>query len=161
MGQDKNKTWQQTGQKYFPKLIKNNIKLNEHKQKTWKEYVGQENNYFNNCNNIWNGNRLNTSINKRLSSWKKKIKIQLSVIWKRLSLYILSFPGGSDGKKASACNSRDPSWIPWFGKIPWRRKWQPTPVFSPGKFHRLRSLVGSRGWQSRTQLSNFTFTLYT
>ena len=24
---------------------------------------------------------------------------------------------------------------PWVGKIPWRRKWQPTPVFSPGKFH--------------------------
>jgi len=24
---------------------------------------------------------------------------------------------------------------PWVGKIPWRRKWQPTPVFFPGKFH--------------------------
>ena len=24
---------------------------------------------------------------------------------------------------------------PWVGKIPWRRKWQPTPVFLPGKFH--------------------------
>ena len=22
---------------------------------------------------------------------------------------------------------------PWIGKIPWRRKWQPTPVFLPGK----------------------------
>ena len=27
-------------------------------------------------------------------------------------------------------------------KIPWRRKWQPTPVFLPGKSHRQRSLVG-------------------
>ena len=27
-------------------------------------------------------------------------------------------------------------------KIPWRRKWQPTPVLLPGKFHRWRSLVG-------------------
>ena len=27
-------------------------------------------------------------------------------------------------------------------KIPWRRKWQPTPVFSPGKSHGQRSLVG-------------------
>ena len=34
MGQEKNETWQHTGQKYFPKLIKNNIKLNKHKQKT-------------------------------------------------------------------------------------------------------------------------------
>ena len=27
---------------------------------------------------------------------------------------------------------------PWVGKIPWRRKWQPTPVFLPGKFHGQR-----------------------
>ena len=31
---------------------------------------------------------------------------------------------------------------PWVGKIPWRRKWQPTPVFLPGEFHGQRSLVG-------------------
>ena len=30
----------------------------------------------------------------------------------------------------------------WFGKIPWRRKWQSTPAFLPGKFHRQRNLVG-------------------
>ena len=27
------------------------------------------------------------------------------------------------------------------GKIPWKRKWQPTPVFSPGESHRQRSLA--------------------
>ena len=32
----------------------------------------------------------------------------------------------------------------WVGKIPWRRKWQPTPVFFPGEFHGQRSLVGHR-----------------
>ena len=31
---------------------------------------------------------------------------------------------------------------PWVRKIPWRRKWQPTPVFLPGKSHGQRSLVG-------------------
>ena len=31
---------------------------------------------------------------------------------------------------------------PWVGKIPWRRKWQPTPVFLPGESHGQRSLVG-------------------
>jgi len=31
---------------------------------------------------------------------------------------------------------------PSVGKIPWRRAWQPTPVFLPGEFHRQRSLVG-------------------
>ena len=32
---------------------------------------------------------------------------------------------------------------PWIRKNCWRRKWQPTPVFLPGKFHGQRSLVGS------------------
>ena len=35
---------------------------------------------------------------------------------------------------------------PWVGKIPWRRAWQPTPVFLPGKFHGQRSLVGYSPW---------------
>ena len=30
---------------------------------------------------------------------------------------------------------------PWFGKIPWRRKWQPTLVLLPGKSRGRRSLV--------------------
>ena len=33
----------------------------------------------------------------------------------------------------------------WVGKIPWRRKWQPTPVFLPGKLHGQR-LVGYGPW---------------
>ena len=31
---------------------------------------------------------------------------------------------------------------PWVGEIPWRKKWQPTPVFLPGKSHGWRSLAG-------------------
>ena len=31
---------------------------------------------------------------------------------------------------------------PWIGKIPWRRAWQPTPVFLPGESLGERSLVG-------------------
>ena len=41
------------------------------------------------------------------------------------------FPGGSDSKE-SFCNVGDLGLIPGWGKIPWRRKWQPTPVFLPG-----------------------------
>ena len=33
-----------------------------------------------------------------------------------------------------------------FGEIPWSGKWQPTPVFLPGKFHRQGSLVGYSPW---------------
>ena len=33
---------------------------------------------------------------------------------------------------------------PWVRKIPWRRAWQPTPVFLPGEFYGPKSLVGYR-----------------
>ena len=44
---------------------------------------------------------------------------------------------------------------PWVQKISWRRRWQPTPAFFPGKSHRQRSLVGYSPWtrKNRTQLS--------
>ena len=51
------------------------------------------------------------------------------------------FPGGSDSKE-SACNAGDLGLISGSEKIPWRREWQPTPVFLPGEFHGQRSLVG-------------------
>ena len=35
---------------------------------------------------------------------------------------------------------------PWVGKLPWRRKWHPTPVFLPGESHGQRSLVGYSPW---------------
>ena len=35
---------------------------------------------------------------------------------------------------------------PWVGKIPWRRAWQPTPVFLPGESHGQRSLAGYSPW---------------
>ena len=35
---------------------------------------------------------------------------------------------------------------PWVGKIPWNRKWQPTPVFLPGESHGWRSLIGYSPW---------------
>ena len=58
---------------------------------------------------------------------------------------VLGFPGGSDGK--SVClQCRRPGFDPWVGKIPWRRKWQPTPLLLPGKSHGQRSLVGYSPW---------------
>ena len=44
--------------------------------------------------------------------------------------------------KESACQCRRIELNPWVRKIPWSRKWQPTPVFLPGKFHGQGSLVG-------------------
>ena len=39
---------------------------------------------------------------------------------------------------------RRPGFNPWVRKIPWRRQWQLTPAFSPGKSHGQRSLAGYR-----------------
>ena len=55
------------------------------------------------------------------------------------------FPSGSVVE--SACRHRRHKrgeFNPWVGKIPWRGKWQPTPVFLPGKFHGQRTLVGCK-----------------
>ena len=43
---------------------------------------------------------------------------------------------------------------PWVGKIPWSRKWQPTPVFMPRKFHGQRSLVGYNPWGRKASDAN-------
>ena len=45
---------------------------------------------------------------------------------------------------ADAGDLRDAGSIP--GKIPWRRKWQPTPVFLPGESYGQRSLAGYSPW---------------
>ena len=51
------------------------------------------------------------------------------------------FPRGSGGKEP-ACQYRRPGFHTWVRKIPWRWKWQPTPVFLPGEFQGQRSLAG-------------------
>ena len=68
----------------------------------------------------------------------------------------MGFPSSSDGK-ASACNAGDTGSIPGLERFPWRRKWQPIPVFLPGEFHGQRSLaayIQSMGLQSWTRLSD-------
>ena len=58
---------------------------------------------------------------------------------------------------------RRPGFDSWVRKIPWRRTWQPTPVFLLGKFHGQRSLAGCSPWghKSRTRLSDQTSTTHT
>ena len=43
----------------------------------------------------------------------------------------------------SNAGHKGPGFNPWVVKISWKRKWQPTPVFLPGKFHGQRSLAGT------------------
>jgi len=61
---------------------------------------------------------------------------------KRVYPGLTRWPSG----KESICLCRRRGFDPWVGKIPWRRAWQPTPVFLPGEFHGERSLVGYSLW---------------
>ena len=53
------------------------------------------------------------------------------------------------GSNESTYQCRRRVFGPWVRKIPWRRKWQPTLVFLPGKSHGLGSLVGYSPWGSQ------------
>ena len=100
------------------------------------------------CCSQWGRRGLDTT--ERLNSTGSYYKI-LAVfpvlynisLW--LILYIVGFPGGSDSKE-SACNAGDLGSIPGLRRSPWRREWQPTPVFLPGKFHGQRNLAGYSPW---------------
>ena len=48
--------------------------------------------------------------------------------------------------KEYTCQCRRQGFDPWVRKTPWRKKWQPTPVFLPGKSHGHRSLAGYSPW---------------
>ena len=56
------------------------------------------------------------------------------------------FPGGSDGNE-SASKAGDAGSLP--GCSPWRRAWQPAPLFLPGESHGQRSLAGL--WVAKSQ----------
>ena len=75
-----------------------------------------------------------------------------------LIIETVGFPGGSvvNCPPASAGNRRC-GFDPWVRKIPWRRKWHPTPVFLPGESHGQRSLSGYSPWgpqKSQTLLND-------
>ena len=55
-----------------------------------------------------------------------------------LSRWLSGKESTCQGRRLKRC-----SFDPWVGKIPWRRKWKPTPVFLSEKCHEQRSLEGS------------------
>ena len=71
------------------------------------------------------------------------------------------FPGGAKEEPACQCRGHKRwGFDSWVGKIPWRRAWQPMPVFLPGESHGQRSLVGSvrEVTKSRIRLSDWACT---
>ena len=85
-----------------------------------------------------------TSLIQTIFHLKPSAEMLGGIPWRKIteiSYYrFMGFPGGSRGKE-SACNVGDLRSIPG-SEEPWRREWQPTPVFLPGKSHGQRSLAG-------------------
>ena len=79
------------------------------------------------------------------------IKVVLPL--KHLVLFIGTFMQGLQAwwlsGKEPTCQCRRPGFDTWVRRIPWRRKWQPTPVFLTGKLHGQRNLVGYSPWGHR------------
>ena len=82
-------------------------------------------------------NQTSCFMGKRNSYW------EFTWLW-----WAWGFPGGASGKEPT-CQCRGHKrrrFDPWVGKIPWRRKQQPIPVFLLGEFHGQGSLVCCSPW---------------
>ena len=99
---------------------------------------------------IRKGSKKKKEVNSERTEWfaiRNKPKQKNTDIWR---------PEGSLVEE-SACQCRRCRFHPWVGKIPWRRKWQPTPVFLPGEFHAQRSLAGYSPWGHKKSDMTFQF----
>ena len=71
------------------------------------------------------------------------------VKWNSYFMARQGFPHSLGVKNPFSCHCRRPrrpGFDPWIRKIPWRRKWQPTPVFLPGELCGQWSLMGYSSW---------------
>ena len=70
------------------------------------------------------------------SSFTLSLSTTLSLFSEQMQHHLLLlssiFPGGS-GSKSICLKCGRPGFDSWVRKIPWRRKWQPTPILLPGK----------------------------
>ena len=79
-------------------------------------------------------------------NWKQSIRdVMAGVCWEQAAS---KFPGGAQGEEPTG-QCWGCGFNPWFGKIPWKRQWQPIPVFLPEESHGQRSLAGSRPWHPK------------
>ena len=78
----------------------------------------------------------------------ERCKRKGTFVYLQLIHFIVQQRVGSDSKEPT-CQCRRFRFNPCLGKIRWRRKWQPTPVFLPGEPHGQRSLAGYSPWGCR------------
>ena len=76
-----------------------------------------------------------------------------------LMIVLFGFPGGSVLNNLPAMQEMQETRVQSQGQnLPWRRKWQPTPVFLPGKSHGERSLAGYSPWGRKKVRQNLATT---
>ena len=97
-----------------------------------------------------------------------KVFLQMSEVWVSCRFFFFlsppyverrNVPGGSAVKKPAVNAGDTETQVQSLGwKIPWRRKWQPIPIFLPGESHGQRSLASNSPWgcKSQTRLSACT-----
>ena len=97
---------------------------------------------------ILRGHRLMKFQNQAARIWEVLLSLHLNCTLKTPQRNSGASQGGASGQESICqCRRLKRMWA-WslVGKTPWRRKWQPTPVFLPGEFHRQRSLEGYSPW---------------
>ena len=94
----------------------------------------------------WQGNFKERKIRKQ-EQWIQKLKYfkQWDFFLILFELHYLKYILGSDYKDFPGTSGEEPAcqcrrckrlgFSRWVRKVPWRRAWQPTPVFLPGEFH--------------------------
>ena len=105
---------------------------------------------------VWNKNELlrklktfllGHSPKDRKFSWGSRKHQSCSVTFRENSLdFITSMKGLPRWFTCQRRRWKRHMFDPWVRKIPWRRAWQPTPVFMPGESHGQRSLLGYSPW---------------
>ena len=102
------------------------------------------------CHYSWKCNNWLAGSSRAISQGNKHKRISRDLDERRCTL-TWGLPRWQSGKE-STCQGRScrrRRFSTWVGKILWRRKWQPTPVFLPEESHGQRSLVGYslQGWK--------------
>ena len=121
------------------------------------------------CRSLISSNKWDGEKGRRWAAMALNLSV---VIWIKVTCLRVSFvdqqcslPGGAAVKNppANAQRHKRHRFDPWVRKIPYRRKWQPVPVFSPGKFHGQRSLAGlqriGHDWARREQDSKVVISM--
>ena len=93
-------------------------------------------------------NNVNFKISSKFNCTKMFYLLDIMLGWASLGAQLVK---DLPEMQETTCTAGRPGFHPWVGKIPWRRAWQPTPVFFPGKSHGQRSLAGYSHWGRKGQ----------